>query len=230
MLSLYRRSHCVILGGYSKNVHRHLERAINEHQYSPNAVWGFRMIARRGDSFVAEHIEKQIHEDVVTDPFGDTTIVERTEYITTTIQMKCESPHVILLDPPSTSRQVIHKLCGFLDFSIIVQQPEIDIPAWASKMSNAKFNLKADDIRMQNVDYGDGFIGALTLVGSGDVLRKANTVTKGFKHIVSAIGGMVRIENTETQIRLHRSGRIELSKGTNVDQFAALYALSDWQA
>jgi hypothetical protein len=225
---LYRRAHSLLFGGYSKALHRRIEQAVSAHEYSIDVISGFRMLIRRTDFFVAEHIERQIHVDSITDPFGEVTTVERTVYVKTTFMLKHDAPQVILLDPPTTSRQVIHKLCGYLEFSVAVIQPEVDLPTWATKMGVSSFQLQPEDVRIQNIDYGDGFTGSLSLSGYNNVLRKAKTVTKGLDYTVSGIGGKVTIDNWETQIRLYRTGRIELSKSIEAEQFASLYAIADW--
>lgn len=228
MMDQYRRSICLLLDGYSQELHRRIEDSVRKEQYSTKVVSGFRILVRRNDYFVAEHIERQIREEKVTDPFGEVSTFERIAYVTTTVLIKCSPPHVIMLDPPSTSQSVIHKLCEFVDFSIAVMRPEIDIQSWVKRVCLSKFRLRCDDIRIRNVDWGDGFTGTLTLCGEGDVLGKAGSLTKGRDHLIAMLGGKLNINNVELRVRLHNTGRIELSSGAEAVEYSAIYDLSNW--
>lgn len=224
----YSRSRCLLLEDYSKSLHADIEAGVRRQPYSLDAVSGFRILTRRRDYFVAEHIERQIREERIVDPFGETTTTERTIYLTTTILVRTQPPHIIMLDPPSTSLKVVHILCGFVDFRVPVVTPDLDVRLWAKRIGESVFRMRCDDIRVRNIDWGDGFSGSISLRGEGDIFSKAEALTNGRMHSLATVAGIVRMQDVQTRIRIGRTGRVELAGGVDFECYGMLYELAQW--
>jgi hypothetical protein len=224
----YRKSRCLLLEGYSNALHARIETSVRDNPYTSSVASGFRVLSRRANYFIAEYIERQIREERVIDPFGEVTAFERTIFISTAVLVRLQAPQIIMLDPPTTSLKVVHMLCGFVDFHVPVLTPDLDLRAWAKSLGSSKFRMQCHDVRIQDIDWGNGFSGNLTVTGEKDVFGKAESLVSGRQHNLSTVAGLAEIDGKQARIRLLGTGRVELAIGIEPESHCAIYELARW--
>ncbi len=222
-MGTYHRSKCLLIEAYSRSLHSRVESGVREQSYTEDVGAGFRLLARRTDHFFAEYIERQIREEHVTDPFGRVTTFERIVYVTTALLVSVQPPHIILLDPPSTSKKVVHILCGFVDYRTPVVAPTVDVGAWARAIEASPLKMCSDEVRVQDVQWGEGFSGAVFLAGEGNIFGKTESLLAGRAHCLASVAGSVLIDETRARIRIHRTGRVELARAIDAKSHAGIH-------
>lgn len=101
--------------------------------FSDTQQHGFIIDKIRSGELSARYIEKITYTDTITDPFGNETVFDRTEYRESAFTVSNESPTLELINPPRSVQALLNRFSEITNFRITIESLKIDVASWATE-------------------------------------------------------------------------------------------------
>jgi hypothetical protein len=179
--------------------------------FSEEKMDGF-VIERIRDSFIeGRYIEKYNYQEVISTPFGDDEVLDRTGYRTTEFTLFDSSPHIELRNYQRSTKELISRLLEACSFNLVVTPPTVNLSEWISALQDAlEQKITIDSLQVSAVEIDEGITGKILLKGLKDVREAANTLLNGRKHVLEKVQVKFIDLNKTVAIQLSHTGTAKL--------------------
>lgn len=217
------KAQCFFCNPYDYQTHSKIENGIVENEFSPDSTWGFRLHSRRQDYLRAVYIEKHTFVERTTDPFGNSTELERVTYNQIDFQVSVKPPHLLIFKPPINYRKLINQLAQLADYTIAIENKNVNLLRWLELLENK--NLKGTVIKanIHPINYDNYTTGKLSLASSVDLREKIDKLLSGNSFTIKNLKIVFKNSESIPDVELYRNGKIIFSRPTDKMNFEVFY-------
>jgi len=217
------KAQCFFCRPYDNQIHSRIEREIVDNEFTQRSVWGFRVHERRQEHLHAVYIEKQIVVEKIIDPFGNSSEFERISYSQVDFQLSVSPPHLIIFQPPRTYRKLISQLAHFVDYTIAIQNKNVDLFSWAKSLENKGISGVVTKANIFPITYDKMTSGKLSLVSGNDLRKKIQKLLSATSYTVKQIKIIFDDKIGIPAVELFNNGKIVFSRPLNSENFKIFY-------
>lgn len=149
---------------------------------------GFVIDKVRDDTLEARYIEKINYTDTITDPFGNETRFDRTEYRESAFRLTQTSPSLELINSPRSLQAVLSRFSEITDFTVSIEEMQVDVMAWAEELLiTLKGAAGLDSMQISKLELGNKAFAKLLVSGEKDIKDACAQLVGDRKHILEKI-------------------------------------------
>lgn len=171
--------------------------------FSDTQQHGFIIDRTRSGEISGRYIEKIIYTDTVTDPFGNETSFDRTEYRESAFTVSSESPTLELINPPRSVQALLNRFSEITNFRITIEPLQIEVRSWAENILMTKnFSGHLDMIQISKLELKNKASAKVLISGDTEIQNACADLIGDRKYAVEKV--RIRLDN-------HMNGTVVIS-------------------
>ncbi len=157
-------------------------------EFNSTQQHGFVIDKVRDDTLEARYIEKINYTDTITDPFGNETSFDRTEYRESAFRLTKTSPSLEFINSPRSLQAVLSRFSEITDFTVSIEELQVDVLAWAEELLKAvKGAGGLDSMQISKLELGNKAFAKLLVSGEKDIKDACAQLVGDRKHTLEKI-------------------------------------------
>jgi hypothetical protein len=190
---------------------------------TPEKMSGF-MVTRVRESFIeARFFEKNISEELITDPFGNEIKSERISYVETAFHFSNEFPQVELLNPPRSIGPFSSRVLQICNFEASWTDLNVDVLVWADNVQEQIGNqIVIDRVHVRDVMFDEAVNFEATLFGTKDVRSSMVALLGGRKHTLDKVHFSVNSGGRAMRVQIAADGSMQAPNGISDELVLAI--------
>ena len=172
---------------------------------------GFFVERIRDDYVQGRYIEKFAYREVITDPFGNETVVDRTAYSSTDFTLFAHFPHIELLNPQRNTKGLVNRLLEVCNFKLVVSPIEADLLRWVATAQRAlSQKVRVDSLQVSDVELQDGVSAKMLLKGDRDVRAAVDDIVCGRRYTLDKVQMKLNAAGKSVTVHIARNGTAKI--------------------
>ncbi|QPN43698.1 hypothetical protein I5S86_19415 [Priestia aryabhattai] len=156
--------------------------------FSDSQQHGFIIDKIRSGELSARYIEKIIYTDTVTDPFGNETVFDRTEYREYAFTVSNESPTLELINPPRSVQALLNRFSEITNFRITIEPLKIDVASWATEtLATKSLSGNLDMIQISKLELKNKAFAKVLISGDTEIQDACSDLIGDRKYAVEKV-------------------------------------------
>lgn len=146
-----------------------LSKALLQLPFSATSRLGYKIDQVRPETMSGIFVEKISFTEVLEDPFGNRTEIERVRYDTIKFQLSSTFPHLECIDAGRTLKSFKNELSRALDFEVSITKITLNLQPFVRILAANTRQLVLSRVIADDIYLGDGAMGQLHVSGERDV-------------------------------------------------------------
>lgn len=179
--------------------------------FNEDSMDGFAIERIRDDFIEGRYIEKYIYQEVIADPFGKETVIEKTGYRSTEFTLFSQVPCIELRNGQRSIKEFVSRLLQACNFTLIVSPVTVNLFDWVvsfQKVTGKK--IVVDSLQVSGVVLKEGVTGKILLKGNRDVRDAIDSIVGGKKYILDKVQVKIPSGGKIISINLASNGTIKM--------------------
>ncbi|MQT81854.1 hypothetical protein [Pseudomonas helleri] len=157
-------------------------------EFNSTLQHGFVIDKVRDDTLEARYIEKINYTDTITDPFGNESSFDRTEYRESAFRLTKAPPSLEFINSPRSLQAVLSRFSEITDFTLSIEELKVDVLLWAEELLKAIGGAAGlDSMQISKLELGNKAFAKVLISGEKDVKDACAQLIGNRKHILEKI-------------------------------------------
>jgi hypothetical protein len=157
-------------------------------EFNSTQQHGFVIDKVRDDTLEARYIEKINYTDTIIDPFGNETSFDRMEYRQSAFKLTKSPPTLEFINPPRSLQAVLSRFSEITDFTVSIEELQVDVLAWAEDLLKAVRGAGSlDSMQISKLELGNKVYAKVLVSGEKDIKDACAKLVGERKHILEKI-------------------------------------------
>lgn len=170
--------------------------------FTEDGMDGFAIERVRDDFIEGRFIEKYIYQEVITNPFGEGEVIERTSYRSTDFTLFTDFPCIEIRNGQRSIKEFVNSLLQACNFTLVVSPVTVNLLDWVASFHNAVGRkIVVDSVQVSGVALEEGITGKILLKGDRDVREAIDSIVGGKRYKLEKV--QLKLVSSSKSISIH---------------------------